>query len=466
MVRRIYIFFDSKDALFPLIYLHVPSYVFFSATAYIWMHHCTFTSTSALISLTSLAALLAANTAPGLLRHQDFPAYLKTAVAERHPTHGETGSILRSSASSAVSGSGSVSGSAGEQQQNAFARDLSRHSIYLDYESPHYWAVPSPLRWLDLSYSGTTPYGNTNDVENGVTRRPSAGGGIDEGGVVGVGEIWWRCWKRARQLDQRSILNVRKHAAPSSSYQVHETPPTATGKEDEDEMRYCVIANDIHRGAIELAIQAAAAAGVHRMIKFSCQDVRSLLPPVLIDNDPTYAPFTTAGATNYNDEAVVNEAASSTVGGMRSSTAASEPVLLPGLSASAALHLPRLLVVTNPPWGMRLEAGAEQAWMHLGVYLDAIEASHTQALKQRQQEQQEQQQAVVDLALPSGSSSNSIRISGGSKGSMRRNAPHQGASAWMLTADIQLANQLRRKPVSVLPLKVAATRLQFVEYIV
>jgi 23S rRNA G2445 N2-methylase RlmL len=36
------------------------------------------------------------------------------------------------------------------------------------------------------------------------------------------------------------------------------------------------VANDVHPGAIELAIRGAAAAGVHKLIKFSCRDVGEL----------------------------------------------------------------------------------------------------------------------------------------------------------------------------------------------
>jgi len=69
-----------------------------------------------------------------------------------------------------------------------------------------------------------------------------------------------------------------------------------------------ISANDRHRGAIELAVRAAGNAGVHRMIDFSCRDISDYQPKSPAD-----------------------------------------------------------IVVTNPPWDMRLE-GAGESWHKLGNF--------------------------------------------------------------------------------------------------
>eukprot|EP01036_Dinobryon_divergens_P028386 gene28386-37320_t len=62
-------------------------------------------------------------------------------------------------------------------------------------------------------------------------------------------ESWVRLWNRAKEKDLRGILNQQG-------------------------VDQAIIANDIHPKSIELAIRSAASAGVQRMIKFSCRDVR------------------------------------------------------------------------------------------------------------------------------------------------------------------------------------------------
>eukprot|EP01041_Mallomonas_annulata_P005241 gene5241-10490_t len=95
--------------------------------------------------------------------------------------------------------------------------------------------------------------------------------------------LWDDVWDRASALDNRKRI-------------VEEGRPPM------------ILANDIHRGAMELAIRSAGAAGVHRMIDFSCKDVSEYVPKFRSD-----------------------------------------------------------IIVTNPPWDRRLQ-GADESWAKLGVF--------------------------------------------------------------------------------------------------
>lgn len=104
--------------------------------------------------------------------------------------------------------------------------------------------------------------------------------GVEEG-------LWDEVWEQADTCDRRKELSQMRG------------PPL-------------ILANDHHKGAVELAICAAADAGVHRLIDFSCRDVEDYRPKLRPD-----------------------------------------------------------VVVTNPPWDRRLD-GADVAWTKLGHFSRAI----------------------------------------------------------------------------------------------
>lgn len=155
------------------------------------------------------AALIAADTAPGLIRYKDFPTFYKNSE----------GNILKY---------------------------LSEIEVYDKAQFSLACSVPCPLRWTDLA--------------------PLA---LDD---------WKAVWQDAVHRDQRKLFNKPE---------LEEGSVEDTG----DQIRKpTILANDVHPGSIQLSIEAAAAAGVHRMISFSCKDIAeykpSVLPKTLVTNPP------------------------------------------------------------------------------------------------------------------------------------------------------------------------------------
>lgn len=95
---------------------------------------------------------------------------------------------------------------------------------------------------------------------------------------------WDEAWARAYQQDRRADVLAARNKVP------------------------LIMANDVHPGAVELAIRSAAAAGVHKLISFTCRDVSDYVPKIQPD-----------------------------------------------------------IAVTNPPWDIRLE-GAGESWYKLGDF--------------------------------------------------------------------------------------------------
>ena len=125
---------------------------------------------------------------------------------------------------------------------------------------------------------GLIRYGNSEDKNKNAprcTRWP----GVSE-------ESWDDVWYEAKAKDQRDEL--QKESSPS------------------------IFVNDVEISCIELAIKAAASAGVHKLIDFSCRDISEYNPKL-------------------NDRRDLSH------------------------------------IITNPPWDLRI-GGAEEAWSKLGEF--------------------------------------------------------------------------------------------------
>jgi 23S rRNA G2445 N2-methylase RlmL len=192
------------------------------------------------------AALMAADTAPGLIRYSapsSGDMHSSTAVPP-HSVRGE------------------------REISSGVLRDTG-------------YVAPCPLRWLDAQQERVCP-------------------------------TWQAAWRAALARDRRR--------QDRSLRLVCGVDTELTGNNQENPTRPwgsvlpLVLANDIHGGSIALAKAAAARAGVQDLIRFSCEDVE-----------------------NY------------------------EPIA--GVAVS-----PASMVVTNPPWDIRLE-GAVLAWTKLGKAL-------------------------------------------------------------------------------------------------
>lgn len=95
---------------------------------------------------------------------------------------------------------------------------------------------------------------------------------------------WDAVWAHAYQKDRRADVLAGRSTIP------------------------LIMANDMHPGAVELAIRASAAAGVHKLISFACKDISEYIPKMRPD-----------------------------------------------------------MIITNPPWDIRLE-GAGESWYKLGNF--------------------------------------------------------------------------------------------------
>ena len=108
---------------------------------------------------------------------------------------------------------------------------------------------------------------------------------------VGV-ESWDRIWHIAKEKDRRKeMIEQQKESLPN------------------------IFVNDAEISCIELAIKAAAAAGVHKLIDFSCRDISNYTPKLRKGN-------------------FVNN------------------------------------IITNPPWDLRI-GGADEAWFKLGKFVQS-----------------------------------------------------------------------------------------------
>ncbi|KAJ1407507.1 hypothetical protein B484DRAFT_456554 [Ochromonadaceae sp. CCMP2298] len=318
------------------------------------------------------AALMAADTAPGLLRYKGYrPATVVSGGGGRGKggRDSDRGSSSRDSRDSSSRDRGSSSRdsssvsrdrgskSGGSYDLESLMEDPSEHldrasgSYYQNTQNSHsdtefdlhsntrnsnthtdssftpYSALPCPLRWTDLSYTATPAFD--------------------------------AAWESALVADKRSALNV-----PGS-------PPI-------------VLANDLHPGAIKLAIEGAGAAGVHRMIKFSCGDAALFHPP---------AP---------------------------------------------------LVVISNPPWDLRLNEGAEEAWEKLDVFCENIKAR---------------------VPVEVGSAAEEAGAGGGKAWVSEVKGAGRRPVMWTLTGNEALARKLRTRPSSTVSVRAAATDMLFSKYV-
>ena len=117
---------------------------------------------------------------------------------------------------------------------------------------------------------------------------------------VGV-ERWDQIWHQAKSRDRREeLIELRGKSMPN------------------------IFVNDAEISCIELAIKAAAAAGVHQLIDFSCRDISNYTPKL-------------------KNQRIVNN------------------------------------VVTNPPWDLRI-GGAKEAWFKLGKFVKSYSPNSVWAL--------------------------------------------------------------------------------------
>jgi len=204
----------------------------------------------------SIAALMVANTAPGLLRYAGYHPFVdraRTANSKVTPVIEEF----------MVTSQSSLSGREVELEDLMLDSidphvDVDRQAVESILEQNDIKILPCPLRWLD-----------TRDT---------------------CANCWNQAWLKAVQADKRKVLN-RADSIP------------------------VIVANDIHPGSIQLAIQSAGNAGVHRMIRFTCEDVSDL---------------------------------------------------------EFESHLQPAVIVTNPPWDKRI-SDAEEAWRKLGIFAGRLQ---------------------------------------------------------------------------------------------
>lgn len=129
---------------------------------------------------------------------------------------------------------------------------------------------------------------------------------------------------------------------------------------------------------MKLAVQSAGMAGVHRMIK-----------------------FTVSSAASYRTHASTR---------------------------------PQLVVV-NPPWDRRLHEGAEQSWMELRDFADALQRQKPVAVAKAA--------ATTATATNDGSSSTAM---------------------WVLSGNQQLPPLLRRRAAKTISVRGASVQMQFLKY--
>ena len=206
---------------------------------------------------------MVANTAPGLLRYAAYHPF----VADRYAgTVNKKVTAVGIEESMVVATSqSSLSGREVELEDLMLDNidshvDVDRQAVESILEQNDIKVLPCPLRWLD-----------TRDI---------------------CAQRWNQAWLEAMQADKRKVLN-----------------------RVDDSIHPVIVANDIHPGSIQLAIQSAGNAGVHRMIRFTCEDV----------SDLEFEP-----------------------------------------------HLQPAVIVTNPPWDKRI-SNAEEAWRKLGIFTGRLQ---------------------------------------------------------------------------------------------
>lgn len=204
----------------------------------------------------SIAALMVANTAPGLLRYAGYHPFVDRARTANSKVETVIEEFM-------VTSQSSLSGREVELEDLMLDSidphvDVDRQAVESILEQNDIKVLPCPLRWLD-----------TRDT---------------------CAHSWNQAWLEAVQADKRKVLN-RADSIP------------------------VIVANDIHPGSIQLAIQSAGNAGVHRMIKFTCEDVSDL---------------------------------------------------------EFESHLQPAVIVTNPPWDKRI-SDAEEAWRKLGIFAGRLQ---------------------------------------------------------------------------------------------
>lgn len=292
-----------------------------------------------------LAALMVANTAPGLLRYTGYRPFVDRArVANSKVT-----AVIDESM---VTSQSSLSGREVELEDLMLDSidqhvDIDRQAVESILEQNDIKVLPCPLRWLD-------------------TRDSCA-------------HRWNQAWLEAMQADKRKVLN-RADSIP------------------------VIVANDIHPGSIQLAIQSAGNAGVHRMIRFTCEDV----------SDLEFEP-----------------------------------------------HLQPAVVVTNPPWDKRI-SDAEEAWRKLGIFAGKLQ-NNNRGIESRLPHRQDSIEGLdTEDACIDETEHHHTRLQLIDR---RRKSVNSNTVLWTLSGSPQLGSILSPlKPKTNLPLRGASVDMTFSKY--
>jgi hypothetical protein len=216
------------------------------------------------------AALMAADTAPGLIR---YGSVTRVTSGQGVVTHQSIQDDSRGGAGAATPTEPARRGTRQDYTRSAPATasnlDHSDDGEGLKEPKLPSAAVPVPLRWLDIK---------------------------DE-----AGQQWEAVLSAARSRDQRHTL---RYAARGSSAQKKAISVSATTEvavalqpsEDVATSKYSpsmirILANDRHAGSIDLARQAAELAGVNHLIDFTCVDIDHYAPSGGVDAIVTNPPW-------------------------------------------------------------------------------------------------------------------------------------------------------------------------------
>jgi hypothetical protein len=215
------------------------------------------------------AALMATDTAPGLIR------YGSTSNVAGSRGFARSGALRHTET---YSGADTLTSTA--PARRGTRQDYTRGAPYItsdphlsgdgrEMQGSHFFSatVPAPLRWLDIR---------------------------DE-----AGPQWEAALSAARSRDQRHPLRnaarantVEKKTSVSAITQVAVAtkPAKNTASSEHSPHTIRILANDRHAGSTDLARQAAELAGVDHLVDFSCEDIEHYIPSggvdVIVTNPP------------------------------------------------------------------------------------------------------------------------------------------------------------------------------------